>query len=530
MSNDLGCQRQDIPLGLGETAATEEKSSSTVAAAGFDGSHDDKQPPQSDAERDNANGHNDQPHPFQASWNGNTTKDRQSFDLAISTANKTNDVPEQAAPKSRTCDVLVDPRACRGQSGHDKDREGSGNGGIDLLAPYRDTAGTAVESSSLGRSLLVRRNDCILKNLFSGTPHFAAGLAGEVPSAGVSFEFGLWKKSEGVPSATAGPRRGIETALPPPPMQGFPHAGLVAYFPRTDVKDGVGAHENRGFSGRISLQAMNTTSTTAPFEEAAMAGRRSSPPPSRACIGLDGVPKLATNRPRNDEWPLDLVGGLGEPRIPRNGLATTRDVSTPAPLAEEFKGHEGGLDKTSDGTTPPPALVLCRGRPPLRRQSPPVLSPRLSPTVARIDTRPRAEASRRHESRSGKGADLGRLRRLKASPPPHSRRSPSALRAGGDPAMWSEDGKEEKRRRDDGSSTSSDGSMGPAAGRSHGGRGSRRDAARSGNLQIVSAARTPPLFSVAGGQHDTTRYEQKTSDVLHHDHSKPVAFGFQARG
>ena len=399
------------------------------------------------------------------------------------------DLRAQASSKSKAFDALVKRRGSQeGRNGTNRDSERGGDGGIEdgkhrdteggrgsgmnLLTPSRDArgaaasecpgtshlvAGCATTSNAPGGSHLARRNDSILKSLFSGSSPVAAGALGKVPGVGFSFEFGLWKNIKGAPSAAVGSRGGgLELALPPPPLQGFPQAGIIPYCPRAD-KDGVGAHETRGFSGRISLEAMSTTAQAS--GELVMGGRPSSPPPNQTCTGLSGVEKFVTSCQRNDERPLGPAGGFrdrlktpnrlldpfntqnGTPNGNQNGnqngnrdFETKNDVPSarkkstmPVCIGKGLKADESGRgfdvaardgttddpregtregtrDTTRDGVIDgitPPSLAIRSGKPPRRRQPTLVSFALQPPSAARSSVRSRANLPHRHESRSG---------------------------------------------------------------------------------------------------------------------------------
>ena len=383
-------------------------------------------------------------------------------------------ISEQTTPKLGTCAhrLLVERHeACRHNHGGDgrggnqtlgAASSGGGGGGNLLASSSQGAGGTAVANPTQGSSLLVRRNDSILKSLLTGgNLDPAVGFPNDLGSNGeASYEFGLWKKKakgrdEVPPISTAavttrsGGQAQGEAGLPPPPAKGMPtRTGVLDPFPQ-DMSNAAGAGvaggRTRQFRARTALELITTTPGSEQLHGSQVgaggAARRPSPSPANRTLAKLPTRRSSGGKAAETAGTSSDVGESGEPK-PTNMQhpSTAEDVLR---RAADVARSSGDL-KASDGHTSHPSLSnsrsnsrtsLCpmtRGSPPEFSPSPspppspvpsPRQSPRLSPRAARAGTRPCKELplSAMADQPGGglrtAGKDPGRLRGLKASPP-----------------------------------------------------------------------------------------------------------------
>lgn len=376
---------------------------------------------------------------------------------------------EQTTPQLGACAnrTLVEPHGpCNHHHGDDR-REanqtlgaassGGGGGGNLPASSSQGAGGTTVASHAQGSSLLVRRNDSILKSLLTGgSLDPAVGFPHDSGSGGVSYEFGLWKKktkgrdevppiSAALAATTQGGKAQGDAGLPPPPTKGVPaRPGSLEPFPK-NVGDAIGAAVGRvkQMSARTALEMM----TTVPRVEQQLAGRggarrRPSPSPSNRTLAKLPTRRGSAGKPTETDVISEVVGEKGgrEPPNPARPTDDVRRTSTDVPQSSaDFKGtncyvshtclsSSSGSNSRSNGRNS--LWPLARGSPPEFSPSPspppsPSPSPRQSPRAARAGTRPCTEVQvsvrADQPNRLGTtGKDPGRLVGLKASPPLHA--------------------------------------------------------------------------------------------------------------
>ncbi|CAB1099034.1 unnamed protein product [Ectocarpus sp. CCAP 1310/34] len=371
-------------------------------------------------------------------------------------------IADQTTPKLGTCSsrLLVERRDFRHarndnsaqDGGPQAGAAGSESGEVANLpvSPSPGAGGLAVAADQ-ENSLLVRRNDSILKSLVTGCSLDPA--VGFRENAGVYYEFGLWKKkSKSKKAPSMSPRlaaipaeaggTGAEAGLPPPPLEGRP-LNIGSSIPFSPLAaDNVFAPD---------WARTNSDGTQSGGQRAGglCEGRLSSSPSNRTLVApLPGFAKLPPRRPQGETK-------ADRPHPPRGG--GRRDERRSAKL-----GHRNSADSATAGLPPTSTELqrsssgtsLCLGSPPVSSttSASPVpsqrQSPRLSPRAARAGIRPCAEAAAAAaalssedmiggEGARGGGGDStrmggrGRLRGLKASPPLNASRFPLASHAVG---------------------------------------------------------------------------------------------------
>lgn len=324
---------------------------------------------------------------------------------------------EQTTPKLGTGARLSNQREARNH-GEASGGKGSGRNGGESVSRSPHRAGGAAataRTSAANESVLVRRNDSILKALFSGDPDAAAGLSGDASGHGLSYEFGLWKRAKKKSPMAALTRAGVDSALPPPPLQG-PNASGVSKvsFPTPFTPEAVLARTEviaRRGDGTVAVQIGRSS-------------RRPSPPPGRASATLPGFIK-----PQDDTQSAQRIDG-GDAGIDRRDSdsqnfapALARGASAPV-LSARSLISDGAM--TLSGNSPH-LSSLQRYSQPHGRASPPLPSPRLSPRAALAKTRPCIVASVSYDSGQNTRVS-GLLRGLKASLRPSSRRGSPTFR------------------------------------------------------------------------------------------------------
>lgn len=334
----------------------------------------------------------------------------------------TTALPEQPNPKLGTIGRAAERRGSR-QQGCKKSPKagGAGSGGESL--PASSEGGGGAPATSSRDSNLVGRNDSILKSLFSGGLDGGAGNTGVAGDAGFSHEFGLWKRAKkAYPRSTETNGDKIEAELPPPPLQGVDQAVTAV---DKDVAGPVG-----GVCDGAVRPSLGSTRT--PTVGGGLPCRFSPPPIRTAPVILPVFTNLITNprHGRDDEGAESAAtGSARDERTPTpNTLNVTRGVETPILSAESAGGGENHARNIKDAVSPPP--ILPKNSPNETRGPGRSPSPRLSPRAARAKNRLCTEASVVCDSGPGTGGP-GRLRGLKASPPPGSGRLSSALRVEG---------------------------------------------------------------------------------------------------
>ncbi|CBJ29678.1 conserved unknown protein [Ectocarpus siliculosus] len=402
-------------------------------------------------------------------------------------------IADQTTPKLGTCSsrLLVEHRDFRHarndisaqDGGQQAGAAGSESGeGPRLPVSSSPGAGGLAVAADQENSLLVRRNDSILKSLVTGCSLDPA--VGFRENAGVYYEFGLWKKkgkSKKAPSmsprlaaipAEAG-GRGAEAGLPPPPLKGRPlNIGSSIPFSPLAANDAFPPDRARTDSDGVQPGGQRA---------GGLCDRRPSSSPSNLTLvaPLPGFAKLPPRRPQVEtkaDRPHPPSGG---------GRRDERRSAKP--------GHRNSSDSAAAGLPPTSTELqrsrsstsLCLGSPPASSKmlAPPApsprQSPRQSPRAARAGIRPCAEAAAAAAALSsddmvggegvrGGGGDStrrggrGRLRGLKASPPLNSSRFPLASHAVGS-------GEEELPGGSNGVSGTSSGSSGSHSSNCRGG-------------------------------------------------------------
>ncbi|CAN0419373.1 unnamed protein product, partial [Ectocarpus sp. 8 AP-2014] len=366
-------------------------------------------------------------------------------------------IADQTTPKLGTCSSRLlaerhDFRHARnGNSAQDGSQQAgaagseSGEGASLPVSPSPGAGGLAVAADQ-ENSLLVRRNDSILKSLVTGCSLDPA--VGFRENAGVYYEFGLWKKkSKSKKAPSMSPRlaaipaeaggTGAEAGLPPPPLKGRP-LNIASSIPFSPLAADDAFAPDRAKTDSDGVQPGGQRG-------GGLCDRRPSSSPSNRTLGapLPGFAKLPPRRPQGETK-------ADRPHPPSDG--GRRDERRSAK-----PGHRNSSDSAAAGL--PPTLTelqrsssdtsLCLGSPPVSStaSAPPVpsprQSPRLSPRAARAGIRPCAEAAAAAAAlssddmiggegvRAGGGDSTrrgggGRLRGLKASPPPNASRFPLA--------------------------------------------------------------------------------------------------------
>ncbi|CAM9501439.1 unnamed protein product, partial [Ectocarpus fasciculatus] len=366
---------------------------------------------------------------------------------------------DQTTPKLGTCSsrLLAERHdfrhALNGNSAqHGSPQAGAagteGGEGTSLPVSPSPGAGGLAAVGDQENSLLVRRNDSILKSLVTGCSLDPA--VGFRENAGVCYEFGLWKrKSKAKKAPSTSPRLAAITAdaggteaeagLPPPPLKGRPPNISSIPFSPVAADDALAADRAR----------TNSDGTPSGVQRASglFDRRPSSPPSNRALVAaLPGFAKLPPRRPQGETkvdrpHPPGAGGRRDERRSAKPGHRSNSSDSATA----GFPPTSTELQRSGSGTS------LCPGSPPVSSTTSatpvpsPRRSPRLSPRAARAGIRPCAEAAAAAaaaalssddtisgEGARGEGGDLtrkggpGRLRGLKASPPLNASRFPLA--------------------------------------------------------------------------------------------------------
>ncbi|CAN0401690.1 unnamed protein product, partial [Ectocarpus sp. 12 AP-2014] len=365
-------------------------------------------------------------------------------------------IADQTTPKLGTCTrrLLVEHldfrHARNDNSAQDEGQQAgtagseSGEGASLPVSPSPGAGGLAVAGDQ-ENSLLVRRNDSILKSLVTGCSLDPA--VGFRENAGGYYEFGLWKnKSKSKKARKMSPRlaaipaeaggTGAEAGLPPPPVKGRPpNIGSIPFSPLA-ADDAFAPDRTRTYSNGVQPGGQRA---------GGLCERRpSSSPSNRTLVApLPGFAKLPPRRPQGEtkaDRPHPPSGGgrRDERRSAKPGHRNSSDSA-----AAGLSPTSTGLQRSSSGTS------LCLGSPPVSSKMSglpvpsPRQSPRLSPRAARAGIRPYAEAVaaaaalssddmigregvRRGGGDSTRRGGGGRLRRLKASPPLNASRFPLA--------------------------------------------------------------------------------------------------------
>ncbi|CAM9511528.1 unnamed protein product, partial [Scytosiphon promiscuus] len=356
-------------------------------------------------------------------------------------------------------------------------RGGSG-GGSPPVSSSDGAGGTAARTSFEAPSLLIRRNDSILKSLLTGSAFDpVVGFPQDVHSAGASYEFGLWKRKSTVKDPKAGhkilspslcpllaapaiaKREGIriDAELPPPPLKGLAtNARSTNPFSQA-VKGGIGAYTVRRACHRVPRE-VPIMAQPCGQERAELDDRQISPrSPSYARAVGDALRDFAKIPARQSlrKTQIDYADSCtSRSTIPRESSIDSaehaRDVAcSPSPLVSIGGDSPEGLRESSSLSSSGSSLCSSlRGSPPPEIPSPsplpsPRQSPRLSPRAARAGTRPCEEAKaypdERPRSGRSKEGDTRQVRGLKASPPLVASRFPLTshvwIRSGGNQSL-----------------------------------------------------------------------------------------------
>lgn len=394
---------------------------------------------------------------------------------------------------------------------------GSGGGGDSLLGSSSQSAGgTSTDFSSQEPSILVRRNDSILKILLTGSGvDSEVGVSKELYIPRECYEFELWKQKKAkstalssktfhMPAAeaitTTSVRTDDTTELPPPPLKGMgPNTmGVVASFSQA-AEDAIGAAGDRAreLSARKPLEVMTTTAPRYGQQSIGVGGvggggggirgggRRPSLSPSSHIIAaptLPGFPKIPGRRPLGavETGSADACGGeKEEPGSTSHHRCSAQDAPqqacVPPSLVEHRQGNTSSASST-DGRTgnlrpcvreSPPCHGIVGFSPSPAPFPSPRQSPRRSPRAELAGTRLCAEAAALSADRNGggivKGDHGGGLRRLKASPPLVASRFPLDG-CGGDVRRFESGEREEGQRKDARGSSSGSGNSGSGGG------------------------------------------------------------------
>eukprot|EP00903_Cladosiphon_okamuranus_P018316 g16852.t1 len=269
-------------------------------------------------------------------------------------------ISEQTAAKPETCAhrSLVE-RHEPSRRNHGNDLRGGnqalgaassgGGGGGNLPASSSQGAGGAAVANhaQVSSSLMVRRNDSILKSLLAGGSFDpVVGSPKKSSSVGASYEFGLWKKKgkgrDEVPpfSTTAATRKTGqaqtqalaqgEAGLPPPPTKGLPtRPGVLEPFPR-DIRDVIRADVAGARAGRFSARTGSELLTTMPRD----AGLH-------PLLNPEADARLMADREIVTEGPRDPLDGFPEEQMSSHGFepaaAATPD-DTPSTSTQSLPG------------------------------------------------------------------------------------------------------------------------------------------------------------------------------------------------